>query len=56
VLDVATAAGSLPAALGLSGAAVLAPVSGALCLLAVVALGVRWWRRVRRSRRRRALR
>jgi hypothetical protein len=34
--------------------AVLAPLLGAICLVAVVVVSVGWWRRVRRSRRRRA--
>ena len=39
----------------LSVVAVFAPLLGAICLLAVVVLAVLWWRRVRRSRRRRGL-
>jgi hypothetical protein len=38
----------------LSFVAVLAPLLGAICLVAVVVVSVGWWRRVRRSRRRRA--
>ena len=38
----------------LSVVAVLAPILGAICLLAVVGVAVLWWRRVRRSRPRRA--
>jgi hypothetical protein len=37
----------------LSFVAVLAPLLGAICLVAVVVVSVGWWRRVRRSRRRR---
>jgi hypothetical protein len=38
----------------LSVVAVLAPILGAVCLLAVVVVAVGWWRRVRRTRTRRA--
>jgi len=38
----------------LSVVAVFAPILGAICLLAVVGVAVLWWRRVRRSRPRRA--
>ena len=34
--------------------AVFAPILGAIGLLVLVAVAVRWWRRIRRSRRRRA--
>jgi hypothetical protein len=37
----------------LSVVAVLAPILGAVCLLAVVVVAVGWWRRVRRTRARR---
>ena len=43
--DVASAA--------LSVVAVLAPILGAICLLAVVLLAALWWRRIRSTRRRR---
>jgi hypothetical protein len=39
----------------LSVVAVFAPILGAVALLAVIVLAVLWWRRVRRSRRRRGL-
>jgi hypothetical protein len=39
----------------LSVVAVFAPLLGAICLLAVAVLAVLWWRRIRRSRRRRGL-
>jgi len=43
------------ASAALSVIAVVAPVLGVICLLAVVVLAVLWWRRVRNSRRRRGL-
>jgi hypothetical protein len=39
----------------LSVVAVFAPILGALGLIALVAVAVLWWRRIRRSRRRRGL-
>ena len=39
----------------LSVVAVFAPLLGAICLLAVAVVAVLWWRRIRRSRRRRGL-
>jgi hypothetical protein len=33
---------------------VLAPILGAVCLIAIVVVAVGWWRRVRRTRTRRA--
>ena len=39
----------------LSVVAVFAPILGAICLLAVAVVAVLWWRRIRRSRRRRGL-
>ena len=39
----------------LSVVAVFAPILGALGLLALVAVAVLWWRRIRQSRRRRGL-
>jgi hypothetical protein len=36
----------------LSVVAVLVPILGAICLLAVAVVAVLWWRRIRRSRRR----
>ena len=38
----------------LSVVAVFAPILGAICLLVLVAVAGLWWRRIRRSRRRRA--
>jgi len=40
----------------LSVVAVFAPLLGAVCLLVLVAIAIVWWRRISRSRRRRALR
>jgi hypothetical protein len=39
----------------LSVVAVFVPILGAICLLAVAVVAVLWWRRIRRSRRRRGL-
>ena len=39
----------------LSVVAVFAPILGAICLIALVAVAGLWWRRIRRSRRRRGL-